>query len=386
MRFFIGFVLSLFTLLATFEVQLASEMFRRCNKHDQFRKAFRRASFYARRSWLNINVSKDQVFVFCTDLTIGELQSLRRFLERRRNNYAPGQIDSDLSYVSAMLTIQSVGCSDYGSMLDLFNNDADQVLRAISKSPADLQEPPVVEEKGNFDVDSAAHALTDFSDLMSQHGFTWFVLSGTLLGIVREGGFLKHDYDIDVGVMGGECDLSALMHALKSDPRFRCDEMDEQVIFKRNSEGLLAVETKPVFMKVSHQGGIHLDIFVHYSEDGITWHASSLFRWDNADFELTEYALAGVAVKGPKDADLYLTENYGNWRVPMVDFNSALDTTNQQIVCNPLSLAIFMRRIWLIKKSCPDDADSLMLFLEKSGFVAADKDGHFQINSKVFAL
>lgn len=374
-RLVFGVLLAILTLVATMEWRLAREMFRRAYTHDQFRKAFRRASFYARRSWLNINVSRDLVFVFCSDLTVEELLAQRRFLLRRVDKYMPGLIASDLSYVSAMLTIQTVGHSSYDDMLQLYREDGEKVLKAIENTPADLPTLPEEKDRASFDIENAAVALADFADFMEQYGFAWFVLSGTLLGIVRENGFLKHDYDIDVGVMGEQIDLHVLERTLKKDPRFRCDALDEQVIFSRDKDGKLSVALRPVFMKVSHQGGIHLDIFVHYTDENVCWHASPLFRWDNSVFDLVQYTLADTKVLGPADADRYLTENYGDWRVPKVDFNSALDTTNQQVVQNPLSVAIFMRRIWVSQVSNPRGAEWLKLLLKKNGFVKESSVG-----------
>ena len=41
--------------------------------------------------------------------------------------------------------------------------------------------------------------LLDFSKIMHHHGIPFFFIFGTLLGAVREGNFIKHDTDVDVG-------------------------------------------------------------------------------------------------------------------------------------------------------------------------------------------
>ncbi|MFD1810555.1 hypothetical protein ACFSHQ_27820 [Gemmobacter lanyuensis] len=77
----------LFTLLATAEPVLAREMARRIIRQDQFHRAARRASFYARRSWMRLHLSRDMIYVFCNQMTLPELAALRRFL-----NGAPRRI------------------------------------------------------------------------------------------------------------------------------------------------------------------------------------------------------------------------------------------------------------------------------------------------------
>ncbi|OQB25773.1 MAG: LicD family protein [Firmicutes bacterium ADurb.Bin182] len=41
----------------------------------------------------------------------------------------------------------------------------------------------------------------DLQSLLEQSGVCWFLDSGSLLGMIREGAFLKHDHDIDIGIL-----------------------------------------------------------------------------------------------------------------------------------------------------------------------------------------
>jgi hypothetical protein len=128
---------------------------------------------------------------------------------------------------------------------------------------------------------------------------------------------------------------------------------------------------------------VHVDVFIHHREGPVIWHASSLFRWDNAAFDLVRYDLAGTVVLGPGDADRYLTENYGKWRIPVTQFNSAVDTTNQHLVRNPLSVAIFLRRIWLIAAERPAQAKTLLALLRRGGFIRGEGEGE-RFDGRVF--
>lgn len=51
-----------------------------------------------------------------------------------------------------------------------------------------------------LEVDQWAR-LTDLGDELERRGLTWFVVSGTLLGIVRHDGFVPTDDDLDVAVL-----------------------------------------------------------------------------------------------------------------------------------------------------------------------------------------
>jgi hypothetical protein len=322
------------------------------------------------------------VYVFCNQMTLPELAAQHRFLTRRAKAHAPGLVACDLAYVSAMQAIECATAdprsAETAAALARFHQDADAVLEAIRLTPADLPSLPVEKHPENFALDRAALALADFAAEMHKGGFDWFVLSGTLLGIVREGGFLKHDYDIDAGIMADQVDAVALRAALNAGGIFRCLDLEWQTSFEPDASGQMAVQRRPVFMKILHPNGIYIDVFVHYRAADLIWHASSLFRWDNSAFDLADYRLAGTPVKGPADADRYLTENYGGWRVPVTDFNSALDTTNQSVVRNPLSVAIFLRRIWMARRSNPAGAAALIRALERGGFIRQGADGHWQ--------
>ena len=83
----------------------------------------------------------------------------------------------------------------------------------------------------------------------------------------------------------------------------------------------------------------------HYFDNDIIWHGSSYHRWENKIFDIETYNLHGVDVYGPKDSNLYLTENYGEWKTPVTDFHFNTGTPNLSIVKNPSSIAMFIKRI-----------------------------------------
>lgn len=65
------------------------------------------------------------------------------------------------------------------------------------KSKADTPEPP---KKAAFHTDDAEGLLWRTLALMAKNGVHMFPAFGTLLGLTRNGGLLKHDKDIDTGI------------------------------------------------------------------------------------------------------------------------------------------------------------------------------------------
>lgn len=67
---------------------------------------------------------------------------------------------------------------------------------------ADTSNPPKVK---NF----REKALKDFYEIekiLRENNIIFFLISGTMLGAVREGNFIEHDWDIDLGVIGKPTD------------------------------------------------------------------------------------------------------------------------------------------------------------------------------------
>jgi len=173
-----------------------------------------------------------------------------------------------------------------------------------------------------------------------------FIISGTFLGCIRERDFIKHDYDIDLGIM--EDDISTgFLDAINNLEGFRAPVLDfpcfkeydhqtEELCFKKCS--------KPSLIKLFSSSGLQIDIFTHYLEDQTIWHGSSLHRWDNSYFELVEYDFLGLSVLGPKDYEQYLTENYGDWRTPVKEFNCSTGTPNTAIANTSKNECYFLKR------------------------------------------
>lgn len=159
--------------------------------------------------------------------------------------------------------------------------------------------------------DFAADNLRDAALILDMLGLVWWIEAGTFLGAVRERGhFIKHDTDLDIGVLMS----------------FRC--RPEQIIagFEKLGFSVHHIYGKPwVGYEISvKRNDIKLDLFFFYSEGGTLWHAAwyqeKMIRLEfphNAIFPLSNRTVEGVTVTCPRKPEAYLTLRYGeDWRTP----------------------------------------------------------------------
>lgn len=318
--------------------------------NDDFKSGLRLVHWFARRGWMGLEIATDPFFDFASWFTIEELDDLERFLRARARPENEFEDKTDRLYVLASRAHIAL---EQGQIIAFqgFQSEYEALAEETLPHAACNNRPAVRGQKpSKFSSTAATVALHDFDQLAHRIGLKWYVISGTFLGIVREGGWLAHDYDIDVGVHAEHLDLNGLRAAIAADPRMTLRKEDWQTRIVEDPGRPPRLEKLPALVKIVHRTGINIDVFIHHLEDGKRWHGSNIHRWDNADFPLRQYELAGLQVEGPADPDAYLTENYGDWRTPVTDFNSSTGTPNLVAVNNLLSKALFMKRGIIVKK------------------------------------
>lgn len=176
-------------------------------------------------------------------------------------------------------------------------------------------------------LSNAIQAFDDFNHLVESMAGCFFLISGTFLGLVREGAFLGHDYDIDVGCYDSEFSLEELLQAVQMSEAFFLKEVGHDIVM--SEDGLSIKERGPVMVvKILHRSYVTIDIFIHYQRGGAVVHGDAIHLWSNSRFELATYLFYGRPCYGPANPDRYLTENYGDWRVEKRDFDCDRDTPN----------------------------------------------------------
>lgn len=156
---------------------------------------------------------------------------------------------------------------------------------------------------------AAERVLAWLDELLRSGGHRPFLMSGTLLGAVREGRLLDHDYDLDLGLLPGDGTATSVGELLSG--------LDEVTV---------TIEEGRVWGR--HRDGVAFDVFLHSDDGGRYWHTTGAHAWWNTPFELASVEVAGRSYLAPADAHRYLDENYGDWVRPVAFFDKNIDTPN----------------------------------------------------------
>lgn len=334
--------------------------------------AIRHTMFLTNLSWLPTTISGDSYFNASQDMSSGALTCLIKIVERKITD--PFKRHATLADLYGGLLHNL--CTESGGHI----TNSDPKVKALEQQqnlhlkklyqhiqPSELNPQLVDSDKLNKNLLSKSDALAalhDVVNLFESAGMRFYIISGTLLGAVREKDFLSHDYDIDIGVHYEELDAAKLYNTVEKTGKFVVTAKNDLVKYTKHScTGITEYQRldKPILIKLCHHTGLHIDVFTHIKEGDVRWHGSPIHRWDNKEFELATYQLAGIEVLGPKDYDTYLTENYGDWRTPRTNFNSSIDTPNMEFSRSTKALTYFARAARdLYQYNRDEDAERLL--------------------------
>lgn len=165
------------------------------------------------------------------------------------------------------------------------------------------------DEIGKFDPNACLISLRRTYELLNTNGLDPFLISGTLLGMVRDGKIFDHDKDFDIAVIGWEKQFDVFEILYKS------GEYDLDVRKLRGDKtSLLSVRHKPT--------GIVCDIFFMRAEGEAILHNVDLelgftIPFIFSQFEFEEKRFGDDCFRVPAQWERNLSENYGvGWRSP----------------------------------------------------------------------
>jgi phosphorylcholine metabolism protein LicD len=181
-------------------------------------------------------------------------------------------------------------------------------------------------------ADKARACLKEITGLLERYGVRYCLDGGTLLGIVREGRLLPWDSDMDLFVPSTEipklrkCILPLWLRGYK----LRLTRVTEDY-GPMPKDGLRILKARTRKRLVS-RGDVLLDIFVKYADDekyywSVIGKGKTIYKsvprhfYDNLatiDFDGKSYPI-------PEDIDGYLTCRYGDWKVPVEEWDYTKD-------------------------------------------------------------
>ena len=150
-----------------------------------------------------------------------------------------------------------------------------------------------------MDKSQATECLLKVKDIFDRHNITFYLVGGTLLGAVRDGGFIPWDDDIDLGMR--QTSPLKLIPAIREMEDFglkviRTNKIDNTFQVKRN---LICIAFAP-----------------HVPYRGKMWRWWRFYEPFDAFSELIPWSFLGKDFLIPAKNEEYLKVHYGDWRTP----------------------------------------------------------------------
>lgn len=180
-----------------------------------------------------------------------------------------------------------------------------------------------------------AVALERLHRLMQQHNVPYYCDYGTLIGFVRDGGFIKHDDDIDISIQPNTVRPSEVLKMFM--------DANYGFIHGFNYEGRLIEFT------IADASGITIDVFfpTKMEQAGMIhgyqpiWEPTRQYPSEKAntviEYDFVEATgiktinVVGVAALVPGNFDEVLTSEYGPWKIPDAKFNTVTDRKHREL-------------------------------------------------------
>jgi len=165
--------------------------------------------------------------------------------------------------------------------------------------------------------------LQKVTDLLEEHKITYWLESGTLLGIIRENRLLPWDNDLDLSIK--EEDVDKLLSIRY---KFWLQGYKTHVsLHKKNDTPFIKKNTRIIKIFNSLVGSIFIDIFVktkyndkYYWAVGIknyTKKCAPAYFYEN----LSTVEFHGKKYSIPAEYEKYLNYRYGDWKLPLKEWD-----------------------------------------------------------------
>jgi hypothetical protein len=381
-QYILALMFYILTVFSTFSFVLAKHIFIETIASNS-KIAARRLAWYFKRSWIGWSPFPDpffEAFDVETQPTVFKMQ-LQILEKAKKRKDDSGWLTWDIMHSEACKVnhmIMNQELDEVQNSINIFSNAAVEILNYEKKDFKIQVMKTGASYVKNFQV-KADDALQQFSNLMQKENICWFVIGGTFLGAAREQNFLEHDNDLDIGIYQDEVDPKKLYELLLNSADF----ISVKFVIRRelsNASGRLHFEVLPAKIIAIHGSGLNFDIFFHQNIDGQIVHGSSHTVWYNSIFKLNNYQLGTQKVLGPHNADKYLTEHYGTWKIEQKEYTCEVDTHNVRYANNFVSLAGHIIRTLKLQTQEISGSDSIKKKLVEQGFFSKSVDKKYSSN------
>lgn len=193
-----------------------------------------------------------------------------------------------------------------------------KLTRDLYQSLGKIKSRKRINEIKNTIKQNGVKTVLEIQRLLENYNTKFYFDMGTLLGIVREGGFIGHDLDIDVAVYIEASKVEAFVEYLTSNNAIHK--------FRYKVEGLGIIEDSFLlndikfdinYYTVEEDKAICYLSYLDPQKLEITDDLNTVKLTCTKIEEIIKTEFLGINVNVPMHAEQYLSERYGmNWRVP----------------------------------------------------------------------
>lgn len=160
----------------------------------------------------------------------------------------------------------------------------------------------------DFDTSAAELTLTTVNQALRNEGLQPFLISGSLLGCMRDGQIMPHDKDLDMGLLGWESQFDLAKVILN----LGCFDINLN---------RLAGENLFLITAIDQRTDIAIDFFIFHEKNdhflhGIDYQYGFTQNFKFSKFKLVEIEFLEQSFFIPDKWELMLSENYGEWKKP----------------------------------------------------------------------
>jgi len=216
-----------------------------------------------------------------------------------------------------------------------------------------------------IDAENALGVMRTLEDIAAASGARLYWISGTLLGLERMGQPLPHDNDMDAGIDLDDPHFADFIRALwESEHVVRIAPQYISLKTRIQNPDLHAVPGGIIRFKSDVRNAsapgkppVKTDIFVHYRYCGGSMHGSRNTLWWNSPFTVARRPYGQQVFSVPDNAPLHLTENYGDYRKEVREFENCIDCPNAMHIFSWTSLGyLLVRQRLMLKRGRVDRA------------------------------